>query len=408
MTDHAIEVNELSKRFVLNPHRRSSLKERAVRGANKNVKQEHWALRDVSFTVPRGVTLGLVGSNGAGKSTALKVLSGIYRPTSGSVRVNGRLSALLELGAGFHGELTGRENIELNAAILGLSPKEIAAVSDHIVEFADIGDFIDAPVKVYSSGMFVRLGFAVAVNVQPDVLVVDEVIAVGDERFQRKCFDHLFEMRRKGATIVVVSHSLGLLEDVCDEVIWLDAGRVNAYGDAREVVHKYLAAVNSVEAEVGVESMDDLNGPGRHGSGEVRVTDVSWSVNGGEFGRLAMATGDEVVFRIDYEAKVAVANAVFGIGFINEAGVSVSGPNSGATRTWSLAPGAGSVTFTVPRLLLQPAELSLSVAVVDRGHFFDYLDRSYPMRVRSRGSSEPGLVQTLGQWDLHTYQGKVP
>jgi lipopolysaccharide transport system ATP-binding protein len=163
-----------------------------------------------------------------------------------------------------------------------------------------------------------------------------------------------------------------------------------------------------VEAEVGVESMDDLNGPGRHGSGEVRVTDVSWSVNGGEFGRLAMATGDEVVFRIDYEAKVAVANAVFGIGFINEAGVSVSGPNSGATRTWSLAPGAGSVTFTVPRLLLQPAELSLSVAVVDRGHFFDYLDRSYPMRVRSRGSSEPGLVQTLGQWDLHTYQGKVP
>ena len=404
MTEYAIEVRDLSKRFVFNPHKRTSLKERVVRGANKNQKQEYWALRDVTFSVAKGVTLGLVGSNGAGKSTALKVLAGIYRPTSGSVRVNGRLSALLELGAGFHGELTGRENIELNAAILGLSPRQIDAVTDKIVEFADIGDFIDAPVKVYSSGMFVRLGFAVAVNVQPDVLVVDEVIAVGDERFQRKCFDHLFEMRRKGATIVVVSHALSLLEDICDDVVWLDGGRLKAVGDARSVVKDYLAAVNSVEAD-GTEAADDLNNAGRHGSGEIRVTDLTWSINDGPFGQASLITGDRVTFRISYHAKVDVENAVFGIGFINEAGVSVSGPNSGATRQWSIAAGDGHVTFTVPRLMLQPAELDLSVAIVDRGHFLDYLDRAYPIRIRSSGSDEPGLVRTEGEWDLHMAEG---
>lgn len=398
MTENAIEVRNVSKRFVLNPHRRKSMKERVVKGSSRNLGQEFWALRDVSFTVTRGVTLGLVGSNGAGKSTALKVLAGIYRPTSGSVQVRGRLSALLELGAGFHGELTGRENIELNAAILGLSPREIAAVSDRIVEFADIGEFIDAPVKVYSSGMFVRLGFAVAVNVKPDVLVVDEVIAVGDERFQRKCFDHLFQMRRKGATIVVVSHALGLLEDICDEIVWLDAGSVRAYGDSRAVVHDYLAEVNADEAD-SVAATDDLNNARRHGSGEVRVKDLLWSVNGGEFGNPSMITGDSVTFRIDYEAKTHVERAVFGLGFINESGVWVAGPNSGASHNWSLQPGTGQVTFEVDRLMLQPAEFDVCVSVVDRSHFFDYMDRAFQMRVRSSGSDEPGVIRMPGTWD---------
>ena len=184
--------------------------------------------------------------------------------------MKGRLSALLELGAGFHGELTGRENIDLNAAILGLSPREIAQVTDQIVEFADIGDFIDAPVKVYSSGMFVRFGFAVAVNVKPDVLVVDEVIAVGDERFQRKCFDHLFEMRRKGATIVVVSHALWLLEDICDEVLWL-LGPGEGPRGLTDVVREYLADVNASEAD---DSGITLNDAERHGSGEIRLQDL--------------------------------------------------------------------------------------------------------------------------------------
>ncbi len=381
MTENAIEVRELSKRFVMNPNRRASLKERVIKGSAKHDKQDFWALRDVSFTVPRGVTLGLVGSNGAGKSTALKVLAGIYRPTSGSVQVNGRMSALLELGAGFHGELTGRENIDLNAAILGLSPKEIAAVTDKIVEFAEIGEFIDAPVKVYSSGMFVRLGFAVAVNVQPDVLVVDEVIAVGDERFQRKCFDHLFEMRRRGATIVVVSHALGLLEDICDELVWLDGGRVKSYGEARGVVREYLADVNAIEAQER-DSTDELNDSDRHGTGEIRVHDVTWSIDEGPFQRAAVVAGQRVTFRIEYEAVSDLDNAVFGLGFVNEAGISVAGPNSGASRTWSVQKGRGFVYFTVDKLLLQPAEFGISAAIVDKAHVFDYLDRAYQFRVQ--------------------------
>lgn len=401
MSGNAIEVESLSKRFVVNPHRRTSLKERVVKGRSHNVRQEFWALREVSFSVSRGVTLGLVGANGSGKSTALKVLAGIYRPTSGSVTVNGRLSALLELGAGFHGELTGRENIDLNAAILGLSPREIANVSDQIVEFADIGDFIDAPVKVYSSGMFVRLGFAVAVNVRPDVLVVDEVIAVGDERFQRKCFDHLFEMRRKGATIVVVSHALSLMEDICDELVWLDGGRMKASGESRGVVRQYLADINADEA---AEDGRDFNDASRHGSGEIRVKDLTWSANGGRFQRSPVISGDDVVFRIEYEAATDLENAVFGLGFVNESGVSVSGPNSGATRSWSVGKGRGFVHFSVPGLLLQPSEFAISVAIVDRAHVFDYVDRAYPFRVRSSGSNEPGLVQMPGRWEIEPIQ----
>ncbi len=397
MANLAISVDGVSKRFIINPHRRTSLKERVVRGSSKADRHEFWALRDISFSVPQGVTLGLVGSNGSGKSTALKVISGIYRPTSGSVRVNGRLSALLELGAGFHGELTGRENIDLNASILGLSPREIAQVSDKIVEFAEIGDFIDAPVKVYSSGMFVRLGFAVAVNVKPDVLVVDEVIAVGDERFQRKCFDHLFEMRRSGATIVVVSHAMSLMEDVCDEVLWLDSGEIKARGESRAVVREYLADVNAGEAAREGESINDS---GRRGSGEIRVKDVKWSADEGPFERAPVVAGQRVTFRIEYEAVADLGNAVFGLGFINEAGISVAGPNSGSTKRWSVQKGRGFVHFTVDRLLLQPAEFGISAAIVDRAHVFDYVDRAYQFRVRSSGSDEPGLVQMPGTWDL--------
>jgi ABC-2 type transport system ATP-binding protein/lipopolysaccharide transport system ATP-binding protein len=293
--------------------------------------------------------------------------------------------------------LTGRENIELNASILGLSPREIANVSDRIVEFADIGDFIDAPVKVYSSGMFVRLGFAVAVNVDPDILVVDEVIAVGDERFQRKCFDHLFEMRRKGATILVVSHALSLLEDVCDDIVWLDSGRVKGSGESRSVVRDYLADINAGEA---AQQGETLNDAGRHGSGEIRIKNVTWSVDGEPFGQPTVVAGDRVTFRIEYEAIRDLENAVFGLGFVNEAGISVAGPNSGATRTWAVPQGRGEVRFDVDHLLLQPAELGISAAIVDRGHTFDYVDRAYGLRVRSSGSNEPGLVQMPGSWAL--------
>ena len=222
MTDDvAVRAHQLSKSFRMRAERRTSLKERAVRGKAPEPKV-FWALRDASFAVRRGSSLGIIGQNGSGKSTALKVLTGIYRPTSGSVEVNGSVSALLEVGAGFHPELTGRENIRLNATILGFTGKEIDRLMDQIIEFADIGEHIDSPIKHYSSGMYVRLGFAVAVMVRPEILIVDEVFAVGDEEFQRKCFDYLYELRRANTAMIIVSHGLSSITQLCDDAVWLE------------------------------------------------------------------------------------------------------------------------------------------------------------------------------------------
>src|SRR5215210_847727 len=205
------------------------------------------ALQGVSFTVPKGRTLGVIGRNGSGKSTALKLVAGITKPTTGSVKVNGRISALIDLGAGFHPEISGRENVFINGIMLGLTKREITRRFDEIVEFAELKDFIDAPVKTYSSGMYMRLGFAVAIHVDPDVLLVDEVLAVGDEGFTHKCLDKFGEFKRRGKTILLVTHSLNLVERFCDEALWLDSGRVRGSGDPKRVVGAYLTDVGRSE-----------------------------------------------------------------------------------------------------------------------------------------------------------------
>src|SRR5687768_12130681 len=196
------------------------------------------ALRDVTFAVPRGRTLGVIGRNGSGKSTILKLVAGITKPTSGTVAVSGRISALIELGAGFHPEISGRENVFINGIMLGLTKREVAARFDEIVDFAEMSEFIDAPVKTYSSGMYMRLGFAVAIHVDPDVLLVDEVLAVGDEGFTHKCLDEFSEFKRRGKTILLVTHALGLVERFCDEALWMDAGKVRGSGDPKRVVDR--------------------------------------------------------------------------------------------------------------------------------------------------------------------------
>jgi len=205
------------------------------------------ALKGVSFDVPAGKTLGIVGRNGSGKSTMLKLVAGIGKPTSGTVRVQGRVSALIELGAGFHPEISGRENVFINGLMLGLSRRDIARRFDDIVRFAELEEFIDAPVKTYSSGMYVRLGFAVAINVDPDVLLVDEVLAVGDETFTHKCLDKFADFKRRGRTVLLVTHSLDLVTRFCDEAIWLDAGVVRAQGDPKRVIDAYLMDVARAE-----------------------------------------------------------------------------------------------------------------------------------------------------------------
>jgi lipopolysaccharide transport system ATP-binding protein len=329
--DIAIEVKDLSKMFKLATERRDSLKERFVKGSGRY--DEFWALRDISLSIPKGSTFGLIGHNGSGKSTLLKILAGIYRPTDGTIQSTGRISALLELGAGFHGELSGRENIYLNGAILGLSRKQIEASIDGIISFAGLEDFIDTPVKVYSSGMYVRLGFSIAVTVNPEILIVDEIIAVGDEEFQRKCFDYLYELRRQGTTIVLVSHSLGVMADLCDQAAWLDKGKLMSVGPVRDVIDNYLGQVNRKEAAARAkttgEAADDLEGgkTARLGSGEVRVTKLEF-LDGDGVDRGFLATSETGLVRMHYQATKDLPSVTFGLGFTHESGVNIAGPNT--------------------------------------------------------------------------------
>jgi ABC-2 type transport system ATP-binding protein len=237
----AIEVEDVSKRFRIYREKPTSLKQRVLAGRIR--AEDFWALRDVSFEVPEGETLGLIGHNGSGKSTLLKVIAGILRPTTGRVRQRGRIASLLELGAGFHPELTGRENVYLNASFLGLSGRETDRVYDDIVAFAELEDFMATAVKFYSSGMLVRLGFACAVHVDPEVLLIDEVLAVGDESFQARCLDRVRGFQRDGRTIVLVSHALDQVRALCDRAVMLDHGRMRTSGDPDEVVRQMRLAI---------------------------------------------------------------------------------------------------------------------------------------------------------------------
>ena len=249
---NAIEVVNATKVYRRFGHKRqfATLKSALLGGSlirDLNPDETFSAIRDVSFTVPAGRTFGVIGRNGSGKSTMLKLVAGITKPTSGSVRVNGRISALIELGAGFHPEISGRENVFINGIMLGLSKREVAKRFDEIVEFAEMKDFIDAPVKTYSSGMYMRLGFAVAIHVDPDVLLVDEVLAVGDEGFTHKCLDKFAEFKRRGKTILLVTHALSMVERFCDEALWLDAGAKKGLGDPKRIIDAYITAVERSE-----------------------------------------------------------------------------------------------------------------------------------------------------------------
>ncbi len=243
MTIPAVTIDHVSKRFRLYHERNQTLKSAVMRG-RLGVHEDFWALRDVSLEVPEGSTFGLIGSNGSGKSTLLKCLAKIYWPNEGKITYNGRMAALLEVGSGFHHELSGRENIYLNGSILGMSRKEIDRKFDEIVDFSGVEKFIDQPVKNYSSGMYVRLGFSVAISVQPDILIVDEVLAVGDAEFQEKCLTKFKDLKRDGRTVILVSHSMQSVKTMCDQVAWLNKGTLMAVGDARKTIKKYTDSLD--------------------------------------------------------------------------------------------------------------------------------------------------------------------
>ena len=399
MADIAISARELSKRFTRHTERRMALKERVVRGSAPAGK-DFWALRDVSFDVARGTTFGIIGHPGSGKSTALKVLTGVYRPSSGVVEVNGRVSALLELGAGFHPELTGRENVVLNGSILGLSAKQIDATMDDIIDFSGIEAFIDTPVKHYSSGMTLRLGFAIAVKLDPEILIVDEVIAVGDEQFQRKCMDYLHSLRLAGSTIMIVSHSMSQIETMCDEVVWLDHGEVRAIGPSYEVVAKYLDAVNEDERQQRSKKKAMVRGaPRATGSGEIRVHSVEFLNADGQADDV-LTSGQPARVRMYYEAGMDLPSAVFGFMLHSETGQPIAGRNSFHSIDVPVSRGTGSVEFDMPALPVLGGNYLVSTMVSDGAHIFDSRDRDFEVTIRSNDVSAAGLVRIPGEWRI--------
>jgi ABC-2 type transport system ATP-binding protein len=267
MTKNAIEVKSLSKNFRLYHERNRYIKAAFLRGRRAKY-EEFTALNDVSFDVPHGATLGIIGSNGSGKTTMLKCLTGIYTPERGSIKIDGKVAALLELGAGFHPELTGTENVYLNGAILGMTKRDVELKFDKIVEFAGLEKFINTPVKNFSSGMVVRLGFSIAAHVEPKILLIDEILSVGDQYFQRKSTEKIEEFRREGRTIVVVSHSLGLVQQLCKEVIWLDKGKIRQSGLATDVISAYTGGSYAEHLERDDESRE------RWGTGDARINSI--------------------------------------------------------------------------------------------------------------------------------------
>ncbi len=388
------------------------------------------ALKGVSFDVAAGTTFGIIGRNGSGKSTMLKLIAGIGKPTSGQVTVRGRVSALIELGAGFHPEISGRENVFINGMMLGLSKRQIASRFDEIVAFAELEDFIDAPVKTYSSGMYMRLGFAVAIHVDPDVLLVDEVLAVGDEAFTHKCFDKLAEFRRRGRTILLVTHSLDLVTRFCDEALWLDAGVARAQGDPKRVVDAYLMDVARAEDATFARAHDagqpagpalagESPGPapvpdepadmfkataGRWGTREAEIVAVEFLRHDGTPAHV-FQSGEPVDIRLKVVASRPLTDFVFGIGIFNAEGICCYGTNTaieGATPG-ELA-GVAEVTFHLDRLDLIDGTYKLDVAVHrQNGTPYDYHRLLHAFRVASR-LKDTGIFRPAHKW---TFAGGV-
>ena len=372
------------------------------------------ALKGVSFEVPKGKTFGIVGRNGSGKSTMLKLIAGIGKPTAGSVRVQGRVSALIELGAGFHPEISGRENVYINGLMLGLSRREIADRFDEIVRFAELDEFIDAPVKTYSSGMYMRLGFAVAINVDPDVLLVDEVLAVGDEAFTHKCLDKFAEFRRRGRTILLVTHSLDLVTRFCDQALWLDAGVVKADGDPKRVIDAYLMDVAASENRELAEAAPAADIPkpeaeptdmfraaeGRWGSREVEITAVEMIGASGLPAHL-FKSGERVDIRLHVRANQRVNDFAFGVGIFNADGICCYGTNThiegGFANDFF---GEGMVVLTIDSLGLVEGTYKLDVAVHrQNGVPYDYHRLLYTFRVKS-ARKDVGIYRPPHHWSF--------
>ena len=387
-TGPALVVDNVTKTFRVHQERASSLKQFIAAGG-RNKYDEFFALRDVSFQADDGDAIGIIGHNGSGKSTLLKCMAKILTPNKGSVAVNRHFAALLELGAGFHPELSGRDNVFLNAAILGMGRKDIAARFDEIVAFSGLEQFIDTPVKTYSSGMYVRLAFAVAINVDPELLLIDEILAVGDVTFQQKCMEKFADFREQNRTLVLVTHDTGSVRNFCDRAIWLDHGVVRADGAPHQVVEQYTEAMLAEADEHGATN-------NRRGPGPLRVEHAELLVGGQPTDRVR--TGDDITIRLAFETDTEVPTPVFAVSIERLGGQVVSAP---CNRDVDLIPttlnGSGTVDISIPSIPLLPGTYVVhsEVTGLHRMHLYDHIQNALQFDVLAGSSNEKDGMVTL-------------
>ena len=410
----AIELHGISKRFRAHGGRPPTTLKSAVlelvRGRRQRARDRFVALRDIDLTVEAGQTLGIVGANGSGKSTLLKLVAGIYRPDSGTVRVRGRVAPLIELGAGFHPELTGRENVVINGIILGLSQREVRRRLDAIVEFAGMGEFIDAPARTYSSGMYMRLGFAVAVHLDPDVLLMDEVLAIGDEAFARKCADRFAEFRRVGKTLLLVGHEAAIVERWCDEAVWLDHGVIRASGAPHKVIDLYRQSMSEQESDTLARSYDRpptaggigpaSEGRDRWGTREIEIERVRLDDTYGNE-RYVYTAGEPVTLRFAYRVHRPVKRPMFGFAIVRNDGLWIYGTDTSLAKiAVPELEAAGEVEVTIDALALVAGRYFVDVAVhAADGAPYDYHSRRYPFSVRD-DAAERGVTKIHHRWRI--------
>ena len=407
MEDVAIRFDGVSKRFPMTTDRPQSILETLIsifrprRGKDK--EQDLWALKDISFTIKKGETVGFVGTNGSGKSTMLKLAARIVRPTSGEIEVNGRVSALLELGAGFHGDLTGRENIYLSGSLMGLSNAEVEACFQDVHDFSELGNFIDVPVKHYSSGMYMRLAFSLAIHVSPDILFIDEILAVGDQAFQNKCFDRLHQFKRSEMTIVMVSHDLRSLQNICERLIWINRGEIMLSGEPRQVLSEYTTFSRKIEQDKVLNALTGLNQHKRWGSGEIKAEAVRLLDKSGK-SATTFKSNEPMLIEIDYVTTEPIDNPQFGLAIFRQGdGVQMNSPNSitGGLDLGMVA-GEGTIRYCIETLPLLPNTYSVTISIHDKHgvHTFDYHDQAYTFQIAFTDRPEThGFLSLPARWE---------
>lgn len=421
----AIDVSNITKKFKVYYDKGSQLKERLL-FRKRNRYEERMVLKGISFQVKKGEAIGLIGHNGCGKSTTLKLLTRIMYPDSGTITMNGRVSSLIELGAGFHPDMSGRENIYTNAAIFGLTKKEIDSRLNDIIAFSELEEFIDNPVRTYSSGMYMRLAFSVAINVDADILLIDEILGVGDANFQAKCFNKLREIKASGTTIVIVSHSLGQIEQICERSVWIHDGLIRAEGPpkeidleyleymglklqenaAREIEKKAVDAKNEeppeAERENAPENKSEADVPQdskkRWGSGKARISEIkAFSADGRE--QRIFRTGDKIMLRVTYSVREKVEDAVFGIGVFNRDGVQCYGTNTRIDRLSAFSIEKNGVfEIVLEDMNLLPGEYVVDIAIESGdGIPVDYFREAYRIEMIS-STGDVGITRIRHSW----------